>query len=96
MNPYSQLGVDQQTSGYLSQAGIDPTSTFQQAPQAQTGSQLSSYPTFPNAAGVGSQTAGAPQATPQTPVGAATTTPDASSRGMSPYSLLGDANYRQR
>jgi hypothetical protein len=96
MNPYSQLGIDQTTEGYLSGAGIDPTANFQQSPGSATGS-LSAYPTYPNAAGVGSQTAGAAPTAPAVNapvVGGSPTIPDASARGLSPYSLLGDANYR--
>lgn len=84
MNPYSQLGIDPSTLGYLSQAGINPVSA------------TSAYPTYPNAAGVGSQTAGvaAPEAAP--PAQSNNAMPDPTARGLSPYSLLGDANYRQR
>ncbi len=88
MNPYSFL--DTSTLGYLGQAGIDPSAVSAPAPQQAAPMQ---YPTYPNAAGVGSQTAGTQ------PVVAATNKleiPDVNTRGMSPYSLLGDANYRQR
>jgi len=91
-NAYSSLGIDDQTAGYLSQAGVDPSSTYQQSSQ-QSSSTLSAYPTYPNSAGVGSQTAGS---TTGTTVQAAPQAVDATSRGLSPYSLLGDANYRQR
>ena len=87
MNPYSQLGVDNTTMGYLSQAGIDPTMGIQQP---------AAYPSYPNAAGAGSQTAGTQQnAAP--PIASAqnnTQSPETSPRGLSPYSLVGDANYR--
>jgi hypothetical protein len=86
MNPYSFL--DAETLGQVAAAKVDPTM------------QLSAYPTYPNAAGLGSQTAGQQAQQPQqNPVTAATNkieVPDTTSRGMSPYSLIGDANYRQR
>jgi hypothetical protein len=90
MNPYSQ--IDSATLGYLSQAGITPGP--EQAAPTQMG-----YPTYPNAAGVGSQTAGvtppaAPQQSQQAPQ--KNEIPDATARGMSPYSLIGDANYRDK
>lgn len=93
-NAYSSLGIDDTTAGYLSGAGVDPTQDLQSSAGTATGS-LSAYPTYPNAAGVGSQTAGVATSTAPV-VGAATTATDPSSRGQSPYSLLGDANYRQR
>ena len=83
MNPYSLLGTD--TLGQVASAGVDPNAGL--------------YPTYPNAAGVGSQTAGVAPQQQQAPVTAASTkleVPDTTSRGMSPYSLIGDANYRQR
>lgn len=86
MNPYSQLGVDNTTLGYLSQAGIDP---------AASSSQMSAYPTYPNAAGVGSQNAGVLPTSPA-PQQDKNAMPDPSARGLTPYSLLGDANYRQK
>lgn len=89
MNPYSQL--DTTTLGYLAQAGVDPGAV----PQPQAASN-GAYPTYPNAAGVGSQTAGVTPAVPMPTAPAKQEMPDASARGMSPYSLLGDANYRQR
>lgn len=89
MNPYSQL--DTTTLGYLAQAGVDPAAVSQ--PQAATNG---AYPTYPNAAGVGSQTAGMAQQTQAPAAPAKIEMPDTTSRGMSPYSLLGDANYRQR
>ncbi len=84
MNPYSNLGIDQSTLGYLSQAGIDPSNS----------GAMGAYPTYPNAAGVGSQTAGNAPVQPiqQNP----NAIPDASTRGLTPYSLLGDANYRNK
>jgi len=89
MNPYSNLGTE--TLGYLGQAGIDPAAVSKQPAQG-------GYPTYPNAAGVGSQTAGVAPAQPeQQPLPNAqpkNEIPDATQRGMSPYSLLGDANYR--
>lgn len=91
MNPYSSLGIDQQTAGYLGSAGINPVTT--QAP----------YPTYPNGAGVGSQTAGQPSQNPTTSTSGSgvvtpnkTESPDVSLRGMTPYSLIGDANYREK
>lgn len=91
MNPYSN--IDSSTLGYLSQAGIDPAAGTQPQAPAQGG-----YPTYPNAAGVGSQTAGTQQAEPQQMQQAPVKNeiPDATARGMSPYSLIGDANYRDR
>jgi hypothetical protein len=100
MNPYSQLGVDQQTAGYLGQAGINPASSFQADSQAAS-KVNAAYPTYPNAAGVGSQTAGQQsQNNASSTSGPGVVTPnksdapDVSVRGMSPYSLVGDANYR--
>jgi hypothetical protein len=90
MNPYSQ--IDSATLGYLSQAGIDPAGSPQKPAQGP-------YPTYPNAAGVGSQTAGVAPETQTPPVTAVPTKvemPDAATRGMSPYSLIGDANYRNK
>ena len=104
MNPYSTLGLDTTTQGYLAQAGVNPSANFQATPQVAPPG-LSAYPTYPNAAGVGSQTAGGtntitPSASTNTQtapqVGVASTIPDASARGLSPYSLLGDANYRAK
>lgn len=92
-SPYSSLGIDDTTAGYLASAGVNPAQDIQSSAGIAQGS-LSAYPTYPNAAGVGSQTAGNPSA-PVTPVGAAAI-PDSTSRGMTPYSLLGDANFRQR
>ncbi len=88
MNPYSQ--IDSSTLGYLAQAGIDPAAGM----QPQQPAQPAAYPTYPNAAGVGSQTAG--MATPTQITQNKNEVPDATSRGMSPYSLIGDANYRNR
>ena len=95
MNPYSQLGLDQSTMGNLAQAGIDPAGSFQQSAKS------AAYPTYPNAAGIGSQTAGVVSQNETTsPSGSGVVTPnkneipDASARGLTPYSLLGDANYR--
>ncbi len=93
MNPYSQ--IDSNTLGYLGQAGIDPS--MAPAPQQPQQQKQGAYPTYPNAAGVGSQTAGVfeqkmpPTTSPSDPKNA-----EESSRGMSPYALLGDANYRDR
>jgi hypothetical protein len=89
MNPYSN--IDSTTLGYLSQAGIDPAGS----PQPQ---QNAGYPTYPNAAGVGSQTAGVtpPETQQVAQPPAKQEIPDATARGLSPYSLLGDANYRDR
>jgi hypothetical protein len=86
-NPYSQ--IDQQTLGMLGSAGIDPAAVSQ--PQQPQG-----YPTYPNAAGVGSQTAGQTPAAPatQAPAAPKVEMPDTTSRGMSPYSLVGESNYR--
>lgn len=82
------LGTD--TLGMVAQSGVDPSSV---QPQAQN----SAYPTYPNGAGVGSQTAGvAPQAQAAPALPTKIEVPDTSSRGMSPYSLLGEANYRQQ
>ena len=96
MNFWSQFGMDPQTAGSVAQAGIDPMANFQQGNKG-----MSAYPTYPNAAGVGSQTAGS-QNEQSTSSGAGIVTPskietpDTSSRGMSPYSLIGDANYREK
>lgn len=99
MNPYA--GLDTGTLGQLAQAGIDPNANM----VGPIKSPPTSYPTYPNSAGLGSQTAGNPPAdntTQQTlpPPSASSLNsqalPDVSVRGMSPYSLLGDANYRAR
>jgi hypothetical protein len=86
MNPYSVLDSD--TLGMVAQSGVNPADVQP--------SQNSAYPTYPNAAGVGSQTAGVAPQPSAAPAPQKLEVPDSTSRGMSPYSLLGDANYRQR
>lgn len=92
MNPYSQLGLDPTTLGYVAQAGVNPMANAAPTPNAQP----SAYPTYPNAAGVGSQTAGNVNSAPVTSATTKSEVPDTNARGINPYSLIGDANYRQR
>lgn len=87
MNPYSTL--DSGTLGMIAQSGVDPGVISQP-------SQNSAYPTYPNGAGVGSQTAGVAQQASVPAAPQKLEVPDTTSRGMSPYSLIGDANYRER
>jgi hypothetical protein len=108
-NPYAASAItdqDQLTAmqNSASYSGVTPATSVSQAMSQATQAPLSyQYPSYPNAAGLGSQdpTSGSSTvdatgvSSPSSMNAITVTTPDTTSRGANPWSFTGEANNRE-
>jgi hypothetical protein len=93
---YAQ-GMNQLSNAYGATASMMPQMQNQvMGMQSNQQMQANMYPSYPNGAGAGSQTAGQVPAAPSAPTASSPATPYSFSQGANPWSLSGEALSRGR